>query len=387
MAEIQQIRPIYLDYAATTPIDPAVRVAMKPYLAEQFGNPHAEHMHAIAPASAIDEARQNVADLIGAQSTEIVFTSGATEANNAALKGVMGSPGRRGPHLIVSAIEHSCVLESARALERQGCELTVLPVGADGVVSPEVVAEAITPRTALVSIMLLNNEIGSIQPLALIGERLRGTGIVLHTDAAQAAARIGINVEELGVDLLSLSGHKIYAPKGVGALYVSVDCPVALEPLIHGGGQQGGRRGGTLPTFLCVGMGEAARIAQSNMAFQNVHGGALRFVSNMKAAVSGVVINGPAPKQADAIVNMRFAGVSGVDLLQFLYSDLSASMGSACHAGSLERSHVLTALGLKERESAASIRFSFGRMTTDEEVDAAVGAIASAVEKARSLQA
>lgn len=380
------MKPIYLDYAATTPIDPAVRIAMEPYLVEQFGNPHAEHMHAIGPASAIEEARHKVADLIGAQSAEIVFTSGATEANNSALKGVMTSPERRGPHLIVSAIEHSCVLESARALERQGCELTILPVGTDGVVSPDKVAEAITPRTALVSVMLLNNEIGSVQPLAAISKRLRGDGIVLHTDAAQAAARIAIDVEELGVDLLSLSGHKVYAPMGVGALYISADCPVTLEPLIHGGGQQGGRRGGTLPTFLCVGIGEAARIARTTKSHQVNEGGAVRFIAGITAVVPDVAINGSWPTQANAIVNLRFAGAAAVDVLQFLYSNLSASMGSACHTGSLERSHVLAALGLNEQESAASIRFSFGRTTTDEEIDVAVNAIANAVEKARLLQ-
>lgn len=377
---------IYLDFAATTPIDPTVRSIMEPLLVGYFGNPHAEHSEAIGPAAAIALAAKQVADFMGADPGEVVFTSGATEANNAAIKGVMMSPQRRGRHLIVSSIEHSCVLESARALERAGCELTVIPVDSLGRVDPDDVAAAVTPHTALVSIMLMNNEIGTVQPLGEIAKVLSGKGIVFHTDAAQAAARISLNVADLGVDLLSISGHKLYGPKGIGALYVSADSPAQLEPLIHGGGQQAGRRGGTMPTFLCAALGAAVEVTSGKLLKNDRKTeNAAEFLRQVRAAISGTVLNGAEPTVADAIINLRFPGADATSVLQMLYGTVSASMGSACHAGSLAPSHVLQAIGLNETEAGESIRFSVGRTTTTDDIARAVIALKSAVTAVRSI--
>ncbi|EFL89436.1 cysteine desulfurase family protein [Ahrensia sp. R2A130] len=377
---------IYLDFAATTPIDPRVRAAMEPLLSAHFGNPHAEHSDAIAPAAAIDTAEKQVAHLIGAQPGEIVFTSGATEANNAALKGVMRSTQRRGDHLIVSAIEHSCVLESARALERSGCTVTFIPVDRLGYVTTGDVLDAVTPETALISIMLVNNELGTRQPVREIVQQVAGQGIVTHTDAAQAVARIRVDVHDLGVDLLSLSGHKLYGPKGIGALYSSSDCPVRLEPLIHGGGQQGGRRGGTVPAFLCAGLGAAAEQAMDALNLSDTAFAAARyFIESLDRAIEGVDFNGFGPTDYDGIVSVRFHDAKAIDVLQHLYGRVSASLGSACHAGSIEPSHVLQAIGLDTAQMSESIRFSFGRDATEIEVDRAVSMIADAVLRTRAL--
>ena len=366
---------IYLDSAATMPIDPRVFAAMEPYLLAHYGNPHAENAHAVEPATAVADAAFNVANLIKADPGEIVFTSGATEANNAALKGVMQSASRRGSHLIVSAIEHSCVLEAARSLERQGARLTIVPVSADGVVDPDEVMGAVRDDTALVSIMLVNNEIGTIQPMNEVAVRLRGTGVALHTDAAQAPARIVVDIEALQVDLLSLSGHKLGGPKGVGALFISKNCPTPLEPLLHGGGQQGGRRGGTVPTFLAVGLGEAARLAPEKR--RAIAANALRFERALRARYPHTVING-GPPRAGGILSARLPFAEAQSVLQLLHGKVSASLGSACHAGSINPSHVLTALGLREAEMAESIRFSFHADQTEDDLIEAAGLIADA---------
>lgn len=377
---------VYLDFAATTPVDPTVRSVMESLLVEHFGNPHSEHFDAVGPAAAIELAATQVADFICADPGEIVFTSGATEANNAAIKGVMMSPQRRGRHMIVSAIEHSCVLESARALERVGCELTVIPVDHLGRVDPNDVAAAVTPQTALVSIMLMNNEIGTVQPLGEIAKILSGKGIVFHTDAAQAAARILLNVADLGVDLLSISGHKLYGPKGIGALYVSADSPTRLEPLIHGGGQQAGRRGGTMPTFLCAALGAAAEVTSGKLLENDRKTeSAAEFLRQVRSTISGTVLNGPEPTVTDAIINLRFAGADATSVLQILYGRVSASMGSACHAGSIAPSHVLQAIGLNETEASESIRFSVGRTTTTDDISRAAIALKAAVTTVRSI--
>lgn len=373
------MRSIYLDHAASTPIDPRVRTAMEPFLSGYFGNPHAEHADAVEPADAIAQAATLVAELINADAGEIVFTSGATEANNTALKGVMLAEARRGSHLIVSAIEHSCVLEAARWLERQGCDLTVVPVRSNGTVAPDVVVRAVRDDTALVSIGLVNNELGTLQPLQEIADHLRGTGVVFHTDAAQAPVRTHVDVHELGVDLLSLSGHKMAGPKGVGALFVSLSCPVRLEPLLHGGGQQGGRRGGTVPTFLCVGLGEAAKHAAGKRKAAALVTQA--FERRLRELRPNALVNGGSGPNVGSILNVRIPGVDASSVLQLLYGRVSASMGSACHAGSIETSHVLAAIGLAAAEVAESIRFSFSANTSIEDAERSAILVASAADQ------
>ena len=373
------MRSIYLDHAASTPIDPRVRTAMEPFLSTYFGNPHAEHADAVEPANAIAEAATLVAELINADAGEIVFTSGATEANNAALKGAMLAEARRGSHLIVSAIEHSCVLEIARWLERQGCDLTVVPVRSNGTVDPNAVVRAVRNNTVLVSIGLVNNELGTLQPVHEIADYLRGTGVVLHTDAAQAPMRTHVDVRELGIDLLSLSGHKMAGPKGVGALFVSSSCPVRLEPLLHGGGQQGGRRGGTVPTFLCVGLGEAAKHAAGKRKPAALVTQA--FERRLRELQPNAVMNGGDGPNVGSILNVRIPGADASSVLQLLYGRVSASMGSACHAGLFETSHVLTAIGLSAAEAAESIRFSFSAEIAIEDVEQAAALVANAADQ------
>ena len=378
---------IYLDFPATTPMDAEVGAAMRPYMNELFGNPHSDHAHGLAPSEAIDEAIRHVATLIGADPGEIVFTSGATEANNHAIKGVMRSGDRRGDHVVVSAIEHRCVLEAARSLRAHGYEVTEVPPGPDGVVRPDAIEAAIRPDTALVSLMLVNNEVGSRQLVREVAAAVRAAGAVMHTDAAQAVGKIPVDVAELGVHLLSLSGHKFYGPKGIGALYVSTDCPVRLEPLIYGGGQQAGRRGGTLPTFLCVGLGEAARIAAERMGQDTEARSwvAATFEAALRGATTGVAMNGPSGQTRGIADSYRFEGADAASVLQLLYGKVSASMGSACRAGSIEPSHVLVAMGLTPEQANQSIRFGFGRATTEDEARCAAAMVADAVEKARDL--
>jgi len=363
-------RPVYLDYQASTPLDPRIFEAMRPLLEDGFGNPHSEHAHGWEPARAIEQAASEIAALIGAAPGEIVFTSGATEANNLALQGMARSARRRGDHIVISAIEHKCVLATAGWLERQGFRIDVIPVTPDGLIDLDTLANALAPDTALVSVMLANNEIGVIQPIAEIGALCRERGIPFHTDAAQAAGKIPIDVHIQHIDMLSLSGHKMYGPKGIGALYVSGPLAPILEPLIIGGAQQGGLRAGTVPSFLCAGLGAACRVAAQEMERDRAHCLALRaaFLETLNARIPDIAVTGDIERRLPGNLNIRFPGVDADSLLTALHGQVSASTGSACNAGLIEPSYVLRALGLNNDEINGSIRFGFGRQSAIEEI-------------------
>ena len=373
---------IYLDYQATTPLDPRVRTAMLPYLGDRFGNPHSEHVFGWEAAEAVDDAARNVAGLIGAAAGEIVFTSGATEANNLAVQGIARSDDRRGNHVVTTAIEHKCVLNTALSLHKWGFTVEVVPVDRRGRVDPAALRAALRDDTALVSVMMANNEVGTVQPIGEIGALCRERGIVFHTDAAQTVGKLPVDVGELDVDLLSISGHKLYGPKGVGALYVSRQCPAALEPLIIGGAQQHGRRAGTVPTFLCVGLGEACRIAGEEFEQDRGHCEALRdgFWSVLSSRVPDAVINGDSERLLPGNLNVLLPGSDADSLLSSLQGQIAASTGSACNAGLIEPSYVLLALGLTLDEANSSIRFGFGRFTSMEEAVRAADLIADKAE-------
>jgi cysteine desulfurase len=379
--------PIYLDYQATTPCDPRVVEAMIPYFTQKFGNPHSRnHHHGWEAESAVEKARAQVASIIGADEREVIFTSGATESNNLAIKGVMRFHKDKRNHLITTVTEHKCVLDSARHMEMEGVDVTYLPVQQNGLIDVEALKAAITPKTALVSIMAVNNEIGVIQPLAEIGKICREHRIYFHTDAAQAVGKIPLDVNVMNIDLMSISGHKIYGPKGIGALYVRRKPRVRLEALIHGGGQERGFRSGTLPTPLCVGLGEAAEIAQREMGAEAER---LRFLRNkllegMTKALPEVYVNGDLEQRIPGNINLSFAYVEGEGLMMGI-KNLSVSSGSACTSASLEPSYVLRALGVEEELAHTSIRFGLGRFTTEQEVDYAVEHVVSAVKRLREL--
>jgi len=379
--------PIYLDYQATTPTDPRVVDAMLPYFTQKFGNPHSRNHHFGWEAEeAVEKAREQVASIIGADPREIIFTSGATESNNLALKGVMRFHKDRKNHLITCVTEHKCVLDSARHLEMEGVEVTYLPVQQNGLVDLAALEAAITPKTALVSIMAVNNEIGVIQPLAEIGALCRSRGVYFHTDAAQAVGKIPLDVEAMKIDLMSISAHKIYGPKGIGTLYVRRKPRVRLEALIHGGGQERGMRSGTLATPLCVGLGEACAIAQKEMPEETKRLEALRdrLYRGITAKLPDVFLNGDPERRIPGNLNLSFAYVEGEGLMMGI-KDLSVSSGSACTSASLEPSYVLRALGVEEELAHTSIRFGLGRFTTTDEVDLAVEQVVSAVTRLREL--
>jgi cysteine desulfurase len=385
--------PIYLDNQASTPLDPRVLEAMLPYFTEHFGNPHSEsHVYGKNATAAIEAARADLAHLIGADPREIVFTSGATEANNLALKGaahfarahpLAGSQAR--DEIIVLATEHKCVLESAAALAREGFGVDYLPVEPSGLISLDQLAAALSERTLLVSVMAAHNEIGVIQPLAKVGALCRAQGVLFHTDAAQAAGKIPLDVEAMQIDLMSISGHKMYGPKGVGALYVRRRPRVRLVPLIDGGGQERGLRSGTLPTPLCVGLGRAAALAAAEMAEEAVRIGGLRdrLQANLLRRISGLVINGDPECRLPGNLNLSFPGLSAPDLIEACPS-VAMSTGSACTSATVEPSYVLRALGLSEELANASIRLGLGRFTTAAEVDFAVDALAAAATRLRA---
>ena len=364
---------IYLDYQATTPLDPRVHEAMLPYLQDKFGNPHSEHSFGWEAAEAVDEAARNVAASIGADVGEIVFTSGATEANNLAIQGIARSTGRRGDHIVTTAIEHKCVLHTALSLSDSGFSVDVIPVDRSGLVDLAALEAKLTDDTAMVSVMMANNEIGTVQPIAEIGALCRDRGIVFHTDAAQAAGKLPIDVAMLNIDLLSLSGHKIYGPKGIGALYVSRHCPCPLAPLTIGGAQQQGLRAGTVPPFLCAGLGEACRIACAELARDRAHSEALRdtFWSILSSHLPDTVINGDMVYRLPHNLNILFPGNDADSLLASVQGEIAASTGSACNAGLIEPSYVLLALGLSLEEANSSIRFGFGRFTSMDDVERA----------------
>lgn len=380
-------RPIYLDYQATTPMDPRVLEAMLPYFTEKFGNPHSRnHLYGWEAEDAVEEAREEIAKIINADAKEIIFTSGATESNNLALKGVGHFYKDKKNHVITCVTEHKCVLDSCRHLEQEGFEITYLPVKPNGLIDMEQLKVAITDKTALVSIMMVNNEIGVIQPVAEIGKLCRERGVFFHTDAAQAVGKVPIDVEAMNIDLLSISGHKIYGPKGIGALYVRRRPRVRLQALIDGGGQERGMRSGTLPTPLCVGLGKACEIARLEMTEENKRLENLRrrFLQNLRRELKDIYINGDEDHRVPGNLNISFAYVEGESLMMGI-KNLSVSSGSACTSASLEPSYVLRALGVEEELAHTSLRIGFGRFTTEEEVDRAAADIIAAVNKLRAM--
>ncbi len=378
--------PVYLDYHATTPVDPRVLEAMLPYFTERFGNPSSRsHPFGWAADEAVERARQQVADLIGANLREIVFTSGATESNNLAIRGVAVRKARG--HVITVLTEHKAVLDPCHRLEAEGFRVTYLPVDADGLVAPASVERAIADDTILISIMTANNEIGVLQPIAEIGRIAKARGVPFHTDAVQAAGKVPFDVQGLGVDLASITAHKMYGPKGAGALYVRRRNPrVELTPLCDGGGQERGLRPGTLNVPGIVGLGEAAAIARREMAAEGERLGRLRdrLLGGLREKLGDVRVNGSVDRRLPQNLNAAFPGVEGEALLMGL-KDLAVSSGSACTSVSIEPSHVLKALGLRDDLARASIRFGLGRFTTDEEIAYAIGAVSTLVTRLREL--
>ncbi|MDD0838136.1 IscS subfamily cysteine desulfurase [Curvibacter sp. HBC61] len=378
--------PIYLDYGATTPVDPRVVDAMIPWLREQFGNAASRsHAWGWAAEEAIEKARVQVADLIGADPREIVWTSGATESINLALKGAAQFYKGKGKHLITLKTEHKAVLDTMRELERQGFDVTYLDVQEDGLVNFEALKAALRPDTILVSILFVNNEIGVIQDIPAIGALCREKGILLHVDAAQATGRVEIDMHTLPVDLMSMTAHKTYGPKGVGALYVRRKPRVRLEAQIHGGGHERGMRSGTLPTHQIVGMGEAFRIAKAEMAEGNAKAHALqqRLLNGLKD-IEQVFINGSLERRVPQNLNMSFNFVEGESLIMGI-KGLAVSSGSACTSASLEPSYVLRALGRSDELAHSSLRMTIGRFTTEEEIDYAISTIRENVARLREL--
>jgi cysteine desulfurase len=379
--------PIYLDYQATTPTDPRVVDAMLPYFTEIFGNPHSRHHRYGRDAEeAVEKARAQVAHIIGANEKEIIFTSGATESNNLAIKGVAHFYRDKKRHIITCVTEHKCVLDSCRHLELEGFEVTYLPVGKNGLIDLEQLRAAITDdATTLVSIMAVNNEIGVVQPLAEIGRLCREKKAFFHTDAAQAVGKIPLDVEAMRIDLMSISGHKIYGPKGIGALYLRRRPRVRLEALISGGGQERGMRSGTLPTPLCVGLGEACRIAEAEMGAEagRLHALRDRMLTKFTEQLAEIYLNGDLQHRVPGNLNLSFAHVEGEALMMGI-EDLAVSSGSACTSASLEPSYVLRALGAEEELAHSSLRIGLGRFTTEEEVDYAVDRIVGEVRRLRN---
>jgi cysteine desulfurase len=360
---------------------------MMPYFTNQFGNPHSRsHSFGWEAEAGVEEAREQVAHIINADPKEVIFTSGATESNNLAIKGVARFYKDRRNHIVTVATEHKCVLDSCRHLQQEGFEVTYLPVKKDGLVDLDQLRDAVTDKTVLVSIMAVNNEIGVIQPLAEIGAICRAKGAFFHTDAAQAVGKIPLDVEAMKIDLMSISGHKIYAPKGVGALYIRRKPRVRLEALFSGGGQERGFRSGTLAPALCVGIGTACAIAEKEMGSDNerIRKLADRLYTGVTAKIPEVYLNGDREKRIPGNLNLSFAYVEGESMLMGI-KDLAVSSGSACTSASLEPSYVLRALGVTEDMAHTSIRFGIGRFTTEAEIDYAVQTIVERVGKLREL--
>ncbi|RLA05181.1 MAG: IscS subfamily cysteine desulfurase [Gammaproteobacteria bacterium] len=380
--------PIYLDYAATTPVDKRVADKLVQFLTAdgEFGNPASRsHQFGWRAEEAVDIARNQVADLIGADSREIVFTSGATESDNLAIKGAAHFYRGRGNHIITVKTEHKAVLDTCRQLEREGFEVTYLDVQSDGLIDLEVFKAAIRPETIVVSVMHVNNEIGVIQDIATIGEICRENKIIFHVDAAQSAGKIAINTQELKVDLMSFSGHKVYGPKGIGALYVQRKPRIRLEAQMHGGGHERGMRSGTLATHQIAAMGEAFRIAGEELVeeHQRIEGLRKRLIDGM-SKLEEVHLNGSKEHYVPGTVNISFNFVEGESLIMAL-KDLAVSSGSACTSASLEPSYVLRALGLEDELAHSSIRFSIGRFTTEEEIDHAIEGVCKSIDRLREM--
>ncbi|KAJ8765455.1 hypothetical protein K2173_014577 [Erythroxylum novogranatense] len=380
-------RPLYLDMQATSPVDPRVLDAMLPYYLARFGNPHSRtHLFGWESEQAVETAREQVADLIGASPKEIVFTSGATESNNISVKGVMKFYKEKKRHVITTQTEHKCVLDSCRHLQQEGFEVTYLPVESDGIIDLEKLRSAIRPDTGLVSVMAVNNEIGVIQPMEEIGRICKEFNVPFHTDAAQALGKIPISVDKWNVSLMSLSGHKIYGPKGVGALYMRRRPRIRVEPQMNGGGQERGIRSGTVPTPLVVGFGAACQVAKNEMEYDDKRIKALqeRLLNGIRAKLDGIVVNGSVEKRYAGNLNISFAYVEGESLLMGL-KEVAVSSGSACTSASLEPSYVLRALGVDEDMAHTSIRFGIGRFTTEAEIDRAIELTVMQVEKLREM--
>ncbi|CAI9540064.1 unnamed protein product [Staurois parvus] len=386
--EDSELRPLYMDVQATTPMDPRVLDRMLPYLVNYYGNPHSRtHAYGWESEKAMEKGREQVANLIGADPREIVFTSGATEANNIAVKGVARFYKSRKKHIIITTqTEHKCVLDSCRSLEAEGFQVTYLPVQRNGLVDLKVLEEAIRPDTSLVSVMAVNNEIGVKQPIADIGHICSSRKVFFHTDAAQAVGKIPLNVNQMKIDLMSLSGHKIYGPKGVGAIYVRRRPRVRVEALMSGGGQERGLRSGTVPTPLTVGLGAACEISQQELQYDHKRIGYLadRLIKNIMHNIPEVVLNGDPEQRYPGCINLSFAYVEGESLLMAL-KDVALSSGSACTSASLEPSYVLRAIGADEDLAHSSIRFGIGRFTTEEEVDFTVGKCIQEVKRLREM--
>ena len=378
--EGSQVPEIYLDYNASTPIDPRVAAVMRPLLDGPFANPSATHPRGREAHALLDGARAQVADLLGCTPDEIVFTSGGSEADNLALKGAFFALRERGDHMITTAVEHPAILEPLRFLERFGARVTVVPVDRTGLVDPEDIRRAMTPRTILVSIMHANNEVGTIQPIAATAEIAREHGVLFHTDAAQSVGKIRTRVDELGVDLLTIAGHKLYAPKGVGALYVRRG--VTLEPLIHGAGHESGRRAGTESILLAAALGEACELAADLRPLEETRRLRDRLWDGLRTRFGeGVVLNGHPTDRLPNTLNVSFVGRVGADILAAL-DGVAASTGAACHADSVELSPVLRAMGVEPRVGMGAVRLSLGRMTTQGEVDDVLDRVDRAVAAA-----
>jgi cysteine desulfurase len=382
------MEPIYLDHHATTPCDSSVVQAMLPFFSDDFGNAASRsHGAGFRARTAVEAARRQVAALIGATSKEVVWTSGATESNNLAILGAVRASGHPKRHIITAATEHPAVLDPCKALEREGAHLTVLPVDRHGLVDPDAVAAALRPETVLVSVMLVNNEIGVVQDLEAISAVCRAQGVLVHCDAAQAAAWLSIDVRAMGIDLLSLSAHKMYGPKGVGALYVRRGRPkVDLVPLQYGGGHERGLRSGTLAVPLIVGMGHAAELATAGEV-RAASVGALRdaLLQGLQEGLAGVHVNGSLSRRAPHNLNLSFDGVEAEALILAVREVLAVSTGSACSSSTLQPSHVLRALGLPPERTASSIRFGLGRSTTAQQIEQTVDHISAAVVRLRSM--
>jgi cysteine desulfurase len=379
--------PIYLDYQSTTPMDPRVIEAVTKTMKEDFGNPHSRtHMFGWKAEELVEIARKQVADLISAGEKEIIFTSGATESNNMAIKGVYNFYKNSGKnHIITATTEHKCIINSCRDVEADGAKITFLPVGKNGLIDLKDLENAITDKTCLVSIMAVHNEIGVIQPLKEIGAICRKKGVFFHSDAAQGFGKIPINVDDFNIDLMSISGHKIYGPKGIGAIYVRRKPRVRLKSIISGGGQERGFRSGTLATSLVVGLGKAAQIAKEEMLKDYNH---IKKLSdkfyNEVGTIEAVYLNGDKESRYPGNLNFSFAGIEGESMIMAL-KDLAVSSGSACTSSSLEPSYVLHGIGVGDDLAHTSIRFGIGRFTTETEIDYAINVIKEKIGKLRSL--
>ncbi|XP_075428668.1 cysteine desulfurase isoform X2 [Ascaphus truei] len=387
LPEESELRPLYMDVQATTPLDPRVLDRMLPFLVNYYGNPHSRtHAYGWESEKAMEKARAQVASLIGADPREIIFTSGATESNNIALKGVGRFYKSRKKHIITTQTEHKCVLDSCRMLESEGFQITYLPVQKNGILDLKVLEDAIRSETSLVSVMAVNNEIGVTQPISDIGHICNSRKVFFHTDAAQAVGKIPLNVHKMKIDLMSISGHKIYGPKGVGAIYIRRRPRVRLEALMSGGGQERGLRSGTVPTPLVVGFGAACEVAQEELQYDHDRISALadRLIGNIMREIPDVILNGDPKQRYAGCVNLSFAYVEGESLLMAL-KDVALSSGSACTSASLEPSYVLRAIGADEDLAHSSIRFGIGRFTTEEEIDYTVNKCIVEVKRLRDM--